>query len=102
MILASIDWESIAIGAVASVVAAGIGGILWARGAGAAGTWFSQRHGEIRGTWYAILDPFESDPKRVDRMRVHQRGQRIFGTIERVRPAGSHGKWRFRGYIHGN
>lgn len=102
IVLAAINWPSIVIGAVASVLAAGILGLIWTRGAGAAGSWLSQRHGEIRGTWYGILDPFESDPKRVDKMRIRQRGQRVYGTIQRVRPPSRRGKWRFSGYIHGN
>ncbi len=103
MIVAAINWPSIAIGAVASVLGAGIGGFIWSRGVvGVAGNWFSSRRGEIRGTWYAILEPFDPDPKRVDKMHVRQRGQRVFGTIERVRPPARRGKWRFSGYVHGN
>ena len=100
--IAVIHWSSIGLGACLSVVIAAIAGAIWRKGTGIVGGWFSLRHGEIRGTWYAVLAPYGTSKKRVDRMRIHQRGQKIWGQIERVQPRGTNAKWRFDGYVHGN
>jgi hypothetical protein len=100
--LAAVDWASILVGALVSAVAGLLLAAVWLRGTVALSGWFRQRYGEVRGKWYSTLSPFDDSPERVDEMLVRQRGPRIWGTIERVRPGGHKGKWRFRGYTHGN
>jgi hypothetical protein len=101
VIAGAIDWTGVLVGAGISAVLALAIGALWTSGRGAVLSWYLLRRGEIRGVWYEILEPYEDKPRRVDKVKVRQRGQRIFGHIERLRPRG-HGKWRFAGYVHGN
>jgi hypothetical protein len=101
---ALIEWSNVLLGAgISAAFAIAIGGV-WVRGTGVVGGWFLERRGEIRGTWYEILAPCDDKPERIDIVKLHQRGQRIHGHIERLRPekTGSNAKWRFAGYVHGN
>jgi hypothetical protein len=99
--LALLDLGSVVVKAVASAIVASAIGVAWARSSHAMADWFSQRGGELRGKWYGILPAVGEAPDRIDSYRIHQRGQKLTGHIERIRPNGRKGKWRLVGYVHG-
>lgn len=58
---------------------------------------------EFSGRIYAILPPSGGKEERWDVMRIRQAGQRLTGSIKRVKPDTERGcKWKFIGYSHGN
>jgi len=58
---------------------------------------------EFAGKLYAVLPPSGGKMERQDRMRIRQKGQRITGSIKRIRPHAERGyRWKMNGYSHGN
>jgi hypothetical protein len=101
LILAFLNFGSVLAKAIFSTIVAAAVGLAWARSSRAAKDWFLQRGGEMQGEWYGLLSAIGDAPERIDTYRIHQRGQKLTGHIERIRPAGRKGKWRLVGYVHG-
>lgn len=99
--LAFLDFGSLLAKAIVSAIVTAALGVAWVRSSRVVGDWFSQWGGEMRGKWYGVLPEIGDVPQRIDTYRIHQRGQRLVGHIERIRPNGRKGKWRLVGYVHG-
>ncbi len=100
--VAALDLGSLFAKAVLSVVITGVIGFVWLRSSTAMADWINLRRGEMGGKWFGLLLEIGDAPERIDAYRVRQRGQRLVGHIERMRPSGRKGKWRMVGYVHGN
>ena len=100
--LADLELGSLLGKAVLSVIVAAILGVIWVKFSGTIKDLLAQRRGEIRGHWFGILPQVGDAPERIDKYRLRQRGQRLSGDIQRVRPNGRKGKWKISGYMHGS
>lgn len=101
MTLSFLDLGSLLGKAILSAVVTAVVGVAWVRSSDAIKDWFARRGGEMQGKWYGVLPTVGDAPQRIDSYEIRQRGQKLVGHIERIRPNGREGKWRLVGYVHG-